>query len=293
MAFKTKAMDIGVDIFVYIVIIVALIVSVYPLIYTFSMSISEPIYVAKNDIILFPKGFSLESYKMVFENEDLLLAYYNTIWYVGVGTLLNVVMTILAGYPLSRKRFFLRRKLMFFITFTMFFSGGLIPSFILVSKLGIYNTRLAIILPVAINTWNLILCRTFFQSIPDSIEEAATIDGASHFKVLFKIFVPLSMPIIAVLILFYAVGHWNSYFSAMLYLPNSDLHPMQLYLRKVLLMANTEIIGDKMPTGTERSLASLQLKYSVIIVATVPILCVYPFLQKYFVKGVMLGSLKG
>lgn len=278
----------------YGILLVCSIIALYPLVFTFSMSISDPIFVAQNKIFIFPKGFSLESYKIVFDDSQLLLYYYNTLWYTIVGTSLNVLITLVSAYPLSRKRYFLRNKIMIMITITMFFGGGLIPSFILVNQLGIYNTRWAIILPSAISTWNLILCRTFFQGIPDSLEEASTIDGATQFKIFSKIFLPLSMPIIAVLVLFYAVGHWNSYFSAMLYLPNVALQPMQVYLRKVLILANTSLtVGDKLPFGSERSMATLQLKYTVIIVATLPILAIYPFLQKYFVQGVMIGSIKG
>ena len=290
---RRKISDHVFDTVVSIILIFAGLITLYPMLYTISMSISEPIYAMRNEVYLFPKGFSVESYKMVFENQEVLTAYLNTLWYTGVGTTINILMTVISAYPLSRKRFFIRNHLMVLVTFTMFFSGGMIPSFILINQLGLYNTRWAIVLPVAINTWNLILCRTFFQSIPDSLEEVATIDGASQFIILFKIFLPLSMPIIAVLILYYAVGHWNSYFSAILYLSDPDLQPMQIYLRKVLILANTSIIGDKMTTGTERSMATLQLKYSIILVATLPILVVYPFLQKYFVKGVMIGSIKG
>lgn len=290
---RRKISDHVFDTVVSIILIFAGLITLYPMLYTISMSISEPIYAMRNEVYLFPKGFSVESYKMVFENQEVLTAYLNTLWYTGVGTTINILMTVISAYPLSRKRFFIRNHLMVLVTFTMFFSGGMIPSFILINQLGLYNTRWAIVLPVAINTWNLILCRTFFQSIPDSLEEVATIDGASQFIILFKIFLPLSMPIIAVLILYYAVGHWNSYFSAILYLSDPDLQPMQIYLRKVLILANTSIIGDKMTTGTERSMATLQLKYSIIVVATLPILVVYPFLQKYFVKGVMIGSIKG
>ena len=156
-----------------------------------------------------------------------------------------------------------------------------------------YNTRWAIVLPGAISAWNLILARTFFESIPDSLEEAAILDGANQMKILIRVYIPLSMPIIAVLILFYAVGHWNSYFSALLYLPNKELQPVQLYLRKVLTMANNEIIGNQMAIGYERSLATMQLKYTVVIVTILPIICVYPFLQRYFVKGIMIGAIKG
>jgi putative aldouronate transport system permease protein len=265
----------------------------YPFVYTFSMSISSPVYAVQNVIVLLPKGFSLESYKLVFRDSEIWRSYYNTLWYTGVGTSINVFLTVLSAYPLSKKQYFLRNTLMIFVAFTMFFSGGLIPSFILVTQLGLYNTRWAIILPGAISAWNLILARTFFESIPESMDEAAVIDGASQLRILTRIYLPLSMPIIAVLVLFYAVGHWNSYFSALLYLPDKTLQPMQLYLRKVLTMANNEIIGSQMAIGYERSLATMQLKYTVVIVTILPIICVYPFLQKYFVKGVMIGAIKG
>ncbi|MEN6315926.1 MAG: carbohydrate ABC transporter permease [Clostridiaceae bacterium] len=269
--------------------------ALYPLVYTFSMSISAPIHVAKNDIFIWPKGFSLQAYKLVFEDKEIWNTYLNTIWYTVVGTIISVVLTVISAYPLSRPGFFLRKKLMMFVLFTMYFSGGLIPQFLLINNLGLYNNRWACILPYAISAWNLIVCRSFFESIPNSIEEAAKIDGASHYKILFKIFIPLSMPIIAVLTLFYAVGQWNGYFAAMLYLPNADLHPIQLYLRKVLILSNVQSSMGNAATmgGFERSLATQQLKYAVIIVAILPILAVYPYLQKYFVKGVMIGSIKG
>ena len=280
---------------IYSFVIVCCVAALYPLVYTFSMSISSPIHAAQNDIFLFPKGFSTQAYKLVFEDKEIWHTYYNTIWYTTVGTTISVVLTIISAYPLSRPNFFLRKKLMMFVLFTMYFSGGLIPQFLLINNLGLYNSRWACILPYAISAWNLIVCRSFFESIPESIEEAAKIDGASQYKILFKIFVPLSMPIIAVMILFYAVGQWNAYFAAMLYLPNDDLHPIQLYLRKVLILSNVQssMSGASTMGGFERSLATQQLKYAVIIVAVLPILIVYPYLQKYFVKGVMIGSIKG
>lgn len=290
---KDKILSNLFDVFIYATLIFCVIITIYPLLYTLSMSISDPIAVARNEIFLFPKGFSLKSYGMVFQNKEIWVSYYNTLWYTSVGTAINVAITILSGYALSRKRFFLRKKLMMMIVFTMFFSGGLIPQFILVNNLHLYNTRWAIIIPSAINTFNLIICIIFFQGIPDSIEEAASIDGASQYRILFKIFIPLSMPIIAVLALFYAVGHWNSYFAAMIYLPNADLQPLQLYLRKVLILSNTQSLSSSITGGYERSMATIQLKYSVIIVSMLPILCTYPFLQKYFIKGVMIGSIKG
>ena len=277
----------------YVLMLVISFLMLYPFVYTLSMSISSPIYAVQNEIVLLPKGFSTESYKLVFADEEVWQSYYNTLWYTCVGTLINVTLTIISAYPLSKKRFFLRNKLMVFVAITMFFSGGLIPSFILISQLGLYNTRWAIVLPGAISAWNLILARTFFESIPDSLEEAAILDGANQMKILIRVYIPLSMPIIAVLILFYAVGHWNSYFSALLYLPNKELQPVQLYLRKVLTMANNEIIGNQMAIGYERSLATMQLKYTVVIVKILPIICVYQFLQRYFVKGIMIGAIKG
>lgn len=249
-------------------------------------------YVVSQSIWLLPKGFSLESYKLVFENPDIWTAYYNTIWYVVVGTLINVIMTMLASYPLSRKKFFLRNQLMLFISFTMFFSGGIVPGFILIKWLNLYNTRWAIVIPGAVGAWYVIIARQYLQTIPDSIHECATIDGAGELRIMLQIFMPLAKPILAVLTLFYAVGHWNQYFAALLYLPNQKLQPIQLYLVKVLIQNSEEALRN-MPGGMDRSQYAAQLKYAVIIVTILPILTIYPFLQKYFVKGVMIGSIKG
>ena len=269
-----------------------MVITIYPLIYTFSMSVSNPIYVANNSILFLPKGFSLQSYSMLLQDKNIWKGYYNTIWYTVVGTFISVAMTVLAAYPLSRKRYILIKPLMIFIVLTMFFSGGMIPSFILINQLGLYNTRWAIVIPAAISTWNLIICRSFFKSIPDSFAEAAEIDGASQLTILLKIFLPLSMPVVAVLILFYAVGQWNSYFPATLYLTDSDLMPLQIYLRRVVIHSSSESVTG-IAGGLQKSLATMQLKYSIIIVTILPILCVYPFLQKYFIKGVMIGGIKG
>lgn len=280
-------------ILVYIFVILCTFAALYPMIYTLSMSISGAEHVAKNDIYFFPKGFSLQAYKMVFEDKEIWGAYGNTLWYTVVGTVLSVVVTVVSAYPLSRKRFFLRRKLMLFVLFTMYFSGGMIPMFLLVNRIGLYNTRWACILPYLISAWNLIVCRSFFESIPDTLEEAASIDGASPYVTFWKIFLPLSKPIVAVMTLFYAVGQWNAYFAAMMYLPNSDLHPIQMYLRKILILSNTQSsMGGSSMGGFERSLATQQLKYAVIIVTILPILVIYPCVQKHFVKGVMVGSIK-
>lgn len=279
--------------FVYLFVIMCSFIALYPMVYTFSMSISSPEHVALNDIFFLPKGFSLQAYKLVFEDNEIWGAYMNTIWYTVVGTVLSVVLTVLSAYPLSRKRFFLRKKLTLFVMFTMYFSGGMIPMFLLITKIGLYNTRWACIFPYLISAWNLIVCRSFFESIPETLGEAASIDGASPYKIFSKIYLPLSKPIIAVMTLFYAVGQWNGYFAAMMYLPNSDLHPIQMYLRKILILSNTQSsMGNSAMGGFERSLATQQLKYAVIIVTILPILAIYPCVQKHFVKGVMIGSIK-
>lgn len=267
-------------------------VTLYPLIYVFSMSISAQEYVLRQEVWFLPKGFSLASYKLVFENQQIWTAYRNTLWYTTVGTVVNVLLTLLGAYALSRRQFFARRQLSFLITFTMFFTGGMIPLFILINNIGLYDTRWAMILPTAVGAWYLIIAQSFFASLPESLEESAKLDGANDFVVFLRIALPVSKPIIAVLILYYAVGHWNSYFNAMLYLPSVDLQPLQMYLMKILTQASTELAGN-MSAGIERDNIVEQLKYATIIVAVLPVLCVYPFLQKYFVKGVMVGAVKG
>ncbi len=266
--------------------------TLYPLIYVFSMSISAQEYVLRQEVWFLPKGFSLASYKLVFENQQIWTAYRNTLWYTTVGTIVNVLLTLLGAYALSRRQFFVRRQLSFLITFTMFFTGGMIPLFILINNIGLYDTRWAMILPTAVGAWYLIIAQSFFASLPESLEESAKLDGANDFVVFLRIALPVSKPIIAVLILYYAVGHWNSYFNAMLYLPSVDLQPLQMYLMKILTQASTELAGN-MSAGIERDNIVEQLKYAAIIVAVLPVLCVYPFLQKYFVKGVMVGAVKG
>lgn len=277
----------------FIVLIMVLIIAatLYPFIYVISMSVSNPVYVVQQSVWLFPKGFSMGAYKLIFENKEIWNSYYNTIWYTVIGTAVNIAVTVTAAYPLSRRTFFARNYIMFFIVFTMFFSGGLIPTFMLVKNLGLYDTKWAIILPAAINTWNLIIARTFFQSIPESLQESARIDGSTDLGILFRIVLPLSMPIIAVIGLFSAVGFWNSYFSAMIYLPSPVNQPLQLYLIKIVVQNSQQFVGSSQ--GYERVLSTAQLKYGIIVITVLPIICVYPFLQKYFVKGVMIGAIKG
>lgn len=276
------------NIFLFLITVITL----YPFVYIMSMSISDPQAVLAQQIWLLPKGFSLGSYKLVFENAQIWQAYFNTIWYTVIGTSVNVMLTIMAAYALSRKEFFAKNLIMIFIAVTMFFSGGMIPTFLLVNKLGLYNTRWAMIIPGAVSAWNLIIARTYFQaSIPDSLVEAAKIDGGTDIGILFKVVLPLSLPIVAVLTIFYAVGHWNAWFDALLYLSDARLHPLQLFLRKILLMNSPDMMQG-MDDAFERVAYAVQLKYASIMVATLPLLCIYPFMQKYFVTGVMLGAIK-
>jgi putative aldouronate transport system permease protein len=241
---------------------------------------------------MFPKGFSLEGYRLIFNNAAIWQSYYNTIIYTVGGTALSLVMTLLAAYPLSRTNFIFRRPVSFFITFTLFFSGGLIPWFLLITQLGMYNTRWALIIPGAISTYNMIVARTFYEQIPESLSEAALIDGANEFQILSRIMVPLSSAILAVLTLWYAVGNWNAYFPSLILLRDAKLQPLQLYLYRILILQEQSTQGGQAFT-IDRTAATYQLKYAAIIITIVPILCIYPFLQKYFVKGVMIGAIKG
>ena len=286
--------DVAVDAFVYIGVAIAFVITLYPFVFVLSMSISDPVAVVRREIFLLPKGFSLDAYRTVLNDPVVLRSYYNTIWYTGVGTALNLVFTVMAAYPLSKRNFSARRVLMFLFVFTMFFSGGLIPLFVLVVKLGLYATRWAIVIPTLIATFNLIICRTFFQTLPEDLFECARIEGAGEWRIVWKIVVPLSRPIIAVLVLFYGVNHWNSFFPALLYLPKAELQPIQIYLRRVLIQASPEAV-QQFETGEqgEGVMAMVQIKFAVMIVAVLPILLLYPFLQRYFVKGVLIGALKG
>lgn len=245
-------------------------------------------------IVLFPVDFSLAGYKAVFEYDDVYTGYRNTVIYTVGGTLINVAMTMAAAYPLSRKEMPGNKAITFLFTFTMLFSGGLIPKYIVMQTLGLINNPFSMVLPGAIGITNLIIARTFIKGIPGDLFEAAQLDGCSDAKYFFKIVMPLSKAIIAVLVMYYAVGHWNAYFNAFLYLSDKTLYPLQVFLRQILVMnqISADVIADPDSMTTVQGMSEL-LKYSLIVVATAPILCIYPFVQKYFVKGVMIGSLKG
>ena len=275
----------------YLFCLLAACITAYPLIYIFSMSLSTPEAVVANTVTLLPKGFSTQAYQVVFKNKDIWQSYLNTIIYTVGGSAVSVFLTMTAGYPLSRRTFFLRRQLSLFFSISMFFTGTLVPMYLLINKLGLYNTRLAIILPAGAAAYYIIMARTFLSTIPDSLYESAKMDGASEWHILWRIYLPLSKPILAVLILYYAIHQWNSYFNAMVYLPDKRLHPLQLYLMKVLINNESATSGTGMSSAA-MSMISLQLKYVVIVVALIPILCVYPFLQKYFTQGMMIGAVK-
>ncbi|WP_019533187.1 carbohydrate ABC transporter permease [Paenibacillus ginsengihumi] len=266
--------------------------TLYPFLYVAFSSLSDPGLLSQHRGLLWkPYGLSLDAYRSVFANPNIISGYRNTLFYVTVGTCINLFMTALGAYFLSRRNVFFKNAVMFMIVVTMFFQGGLIPTFLLVSNLGLVDTPWAIIIPGAINTWNLIIMRTSFQAVPVSLEESAKIDGANEWTIMWRIILPLSIPVMAVMLLFYAVGHWNSWFSAMIYLRDRELYPLQLILREILITNSTDSMMtdasgvDKMPIGET-------IKYATIMVATIPILVLYPFLQKYFVKGVMIGALK-
>lgn len=286
------------DAFNYVLLTFAGLITVYPFVWVLSASLSSESALARQLIVLWPVGFTLDSYKLVFRTDEIVQAYGNTILYTLVGTSLNVLMTTCAAYPLSRKGYSLRSAAMIFITITMFFSGGLVPFYILVNKLGMMDKRSAVIIPGAVSAWNLMLARVFFQStIPDELTDAARIDGANDVTIFFRIVAPLSTPILAVLALFYGVGHWNDFFGPLIFLTTKPaLHPLSLYLRKVLTLS--QVYGGQVKSGTEmiRQWAAMALtermKYASIIVALLPIMLSYPFVQRYFVKGVMLGALK-
>lgn len=281
------------DAVVNAVALLIVVVVLYPLLFIVSASFSDPLLVLNGDVILLPKQITLEAYRNVIHNEQIWNGYGNTILYTAVGTIINLIMTTLAAYPLSRPDLPGRGIFMVFITLTMFFSGGLIPSYLLVKNLGMVDTMWALVIPGAIATYNLIVMRTYFQSnIPWEIQEAAHMDGCSNWKLLTHVILPLSKPIMAVMVLFYAVGHWNSFFNALIYIRSKDLYPLQLVLREVLMVSQADVVDSSVGLESKILLAE-SIKYVVIIISSLPVLLMYPFVQKHFVKGVMIGSLKG
>ena len=287
--------DIIFDVLITVVAVILLVIFIYPLYYLVIASLSDMDAVFTGRVKFWIVDFSLDSYKELMNRSDIWRGYMNSIFITGVGTVVNLIMTVLGAYVLSCPEFLPRNIIMKLITFTMFFGGGLIPTFLLIQKLGLYDSLWALIIPGAVSVHNLIIARTFFQgNIPNELREAAFLDGCSHTRLLMDVVLPLSKAIVAVLALYYGVGHWNSYFNAMIYLKNDDLAPLQLVLRRILLSASSaENTGADLATIIRQVHLAEQLKYSSVIVASVPALIAYPFVQKYFVKGVMIGSIKG
>lgn len=290
--------DVFFDICNYAVVTIIFLIVLHPLVFVISSSISSPMAVMQGRVKLFPVGFDLTAYKTIFQYGDIFIGYRNSLFYSVVGTAINVILTVMAAYPLSRKDFYGRNVLMFIFTFTMYFGGGLIPSYLLVKDLGMINTIWAMMIPGALSVYNVIITRTFFQtSIPDGLLEAASIDGCGNTRFLLSIVLPLSGPIIAVNALFYAVGHWNSFFDALLYLSKRQLFPLQIFLREILVQNQIDYANVRSSGQIEELLKKQEvinlLKYALIVVASIPLMVVYPFVQKYFVKGLMIGSIKG
>ncbi|TVY12005.1 carbohydrate ABC transporter permease [Paenibacillus cremeus] len=278
-----------------ILLVLITIIVLYPLVFVLSASISDPSAVARGELWLLPKGVNLQGYIKVFQNQDIVSGYANTILYTVVGTAINLLLTICAAYPLSRKDFKGRHVITGFLMLTLFFSGGIIPTYLLLKKLGMLGTIWAIVIPNAVAVWNVIIMRTFFQtSIPYEIQESAAMDGCSNTRILLSIVLPLSMPIIAVMLLFYAVGHWNAFFNALMYLTNRSQYPLQLILREILIQGQMQAMLDMADDSLAKKLMEVEvIKYAVVVIANLPVLLLYPFLQKYFVKGIMIGALKG
>ncbi|AYB43009.1 carbohydrate ABC transporter permease [Paenibacillus lautus] len=266
-------------------------VTLYPFVYVAFASFSDPASLAQHRGLLFaPLDINFGAYKAVFNNPMITTGYRNTLIYVVAGTAINLVATAIGAYVLSRRNLYFKNVLMMLIVITMFFGGGLIPTYLLINNLGMLNTIWAMLIPGMIGTFNMIIMRTAFQSVPISLEESAKIDGANDLIILFRIIIPLSMPVIAVMILWYAVGHWNSYFGALIYLRDRELFPLQLVLREILITNTTDSMMTE-ASGDRMAIADT-IKYATIIVSTLPILLLYPFLQKYFVKGVLIGAIK-
>ncbi|MCY9669997.1 carbohydrate ABC transporter permease [Paenibacillus alginolyticus] len=280
---------------IYFILCLILVAVIYPLIYIVSSSVSDPQDVIAGNVWLFPVNPTLVAYKAVLSNSQIMTGFLNSIFYSIAGTTICVCMTIMLGYPLSKKTLAGRHYIMFFLVLTLLFEGGLIPLYLTVKNLGLLNTRWAMLLPGALTVWQVIVVRTFFQStIPAELSDAAEIDGCSDIHFLLKVVIPLSKPIIAVLVLQYAAGIWNSYFDGMIYLNDAKLFPLQVILRNILILNQFDptMMKDVQEMMKNQNMTTL-LKYALIIVSSGPVLLIYPFIQKYFVKGIMIGSLKG
>ncbi|WP_123043324.1 carbohydrate ABC transporter permease [Cohnella candidum] len=279
---------------IYTILCIVLIVVLYPLIYILSSSFSSPAAVSSGQVWLWPVDFSIKGYEALLNTPQILTGYANSLFYTSAGTLVSVTLTVMIAYPLSRKTFFGRNALMMLVTFTMLFSGGLIPTYMVVKELGMIDTRWALLIPNAVWVWQVIIARSFFQSsIPEELLEASEMDGCSDLRFIWSVVLPLSKPILAVLVLMYAVGQWNAYFDALIYLKSADKFPLQLILRSIIIQNNSGNTVADVGTQIQRQQLSDLLKFSLIVVATLPVLLIYPFVQRFFVQGMLVGSVKG
>lgn len=289
---KKSPASITFDIFNYFFLAFITIACLYPCWYVLVASVSNPVEVYNGSaLLLLPRDFGVYSYKAVFENAALWIGYRNTIVYVLIGTLTSVMLTVSAAFCATRKDLPGKNVIMFLILFTMYFAGGMIPMYMVVRGTGILNTPLAMILPNAVNTYNLIITMSYFRNLPDALEEAATIDGAGPIRVFWQILMPLAKPIIAVISLYYAVAIWNDYFNAMIYITDPKWKPLQVVLRTILLQEGGANGADV--SASETAAYAANVRYATIVVSTIPILCVYPFIQRYFIKGITIGAVKG
>ena len=293
--FKRSKEDIFFDIFNYAVLGIITVLVLYPLYFIVIASFSDPDAINTGQVVFFPKGFNTLGYQRIFENTKIWRAYGNTIFYTFVGTAINIIMTMVFAYPLSRKDFSGRKFMTFFMMFTMYFQGGLMPTYLLMQKIGLYDTPWVMVLLPALNVFNVIIAKTNIQhNIPEELYEAASIDGCSHFKFFWQIVMPLLKSIMAVLVLYYGVAHWNEFMNGLVYLRDEGLYPLQLVLRGILVQnqASADMMTD-IESMLEQQKAAELIKYGLIIVSALPVLVIYPFLQKYFAKGVMVGAVKG
>lgn len=276
---------------VHIVMICVVLLTLLPVIHVISISFSSAAAISRGDVGLWPVEFSVSAYTAIFKSGNVPRSFLNSVYYTALGTAINMLLTTMMAYPLSRTYLTFRKFYNVLVLITMFFSGGLIPTFLTVKNLGLYNTIWAIVLPGAISTWNLIIMRTFFMGLPAELEESAQLDGANDFTIFARIILPLSKASIATITLFYGVGHWNNWFSGMIYFKNSKSYPLQTILRSIVI--NSEVSDEITVDEVINSISAEGIKYSTLVVSMVPMMAVYPFIQKYFVKGVMIGSLKG
>ena len=281
-------------IIVYILILAAVCVTLYPFIYVVSVAFSDGGAVSRGEVYFLPKGIDLTAFQMVMQYDQLWVSYRNTFFYTVFGTICNLIFSCLAAYPLSRRQFFLRRKLNFFLAFTMYFSGGMIPTYMIITGIGLYNSRLVMIIPYLVSAYNVMILRSAMESISEELFESGKLEGANDFTLMSRIAVPLCKPTLAVLGLYYAVARYNDFFTGMLYLSKQELQPLQMFLRRILIVASSEILQSAGVTSVAAAAQStLKIRYVCIVLATLPILCICPFVQKYLVKGTMLGAVKG